>query len=218
MDHSTLCDLAVRWLKRPMSAGGPGCLVALKECKTGWDGEVPDAIGFIASGNEIIDGSVVVEAKVSRSDFRADFNKLHRESDGVGRWRYYIAPQGLISIHELPDRWGLLEVNSRGHIKAISGPAAHLKKGYNAYVQSLGAFDHSSNKEREVFLLVKAFSATQDPQKVLDMLRESNNRNARLARDNERLKSANERYMQKFYANQDDFVEPIAIGRRVRQF
>src|SRR5690606_30712771 len=122
MTHADLCALALKWLKRPRSAGGAGCAVAVSECRTGWSGEIPDAIGFRCA--EPDPGSVVVEVKVSRPDFLADSKKPHRTSGGVGDWRYYMAPQGIISAVDLPKGWGLLEVNSRGHVKVVAGHAA----------------------------------------------------------------------------------------------
>lgn len=40
--HRELCDIAVKWLQRPNSAGGPGCHIAVSECRTGWTGEIPE--------------------------------------------------------------------------------------------------------------------------------------------------------------------------------
>lgn len=89
MTHSEPCKLAVGWLKRPHSRGGHGCTVAIDECLTGWTGEIPDAIGFRFSGRvgDPGSGTVLVECKVTRSDFLADRSKPHRESGGVGNWR-----------------------------------------------------------------------------------------------------------------------------------
>ncbi len=54
------------------------------------------------------DGTVLVECKVSRADFLADMAKPHRYSGGVGNWRYYVAPEGVISPDELLAKWGLV--------------------------------------------------------------------------------------------------------------
>lgn len=35
-----------KWLKRPHSAVGPGCLIAVSKVVTDWTSEIPDAIGF----------------------------------------------------------------------------------------------------------------------------------------------------------------------------
>ncbi len=57
--------------------------------------------------------SVVVEVKTSHADFLADQKKWHRQENyrdlQSGNFRYYLAPEGLISLDELPDGWGLLE-------------------------------------------------------------------------------------------------------------
>jgi len=189
MTHSDLTKLAVKWLQRPNSAGGPGCSLALSECRTGYTGEIPDAIGFRATGHAPTDGSVVVEVKVSRADFLVDAAKPHRSKGGVGRWRYFMAPEGLIAPEELPCRWGLLLVNKRGHIKPATGPALLARTGpWVQHQAMLEQYSHERDIEREMFLLVRTLATTHDPQKVLDMLREANNRNARLARENDRLR------------------------------
>lgn len=180
MNHAEMCVLALKWLKRPHSAGGPGCAVALSECRTGWDGEIPDAIGFRCTNPD--PGSVVVEVKVSRADFLADSKKPHRLAGGVGDWRYYMAPENLISFSELPPGWGLLEVNSRGHIKVRRGHAVYFKRGYDEMRRQSVLWKFLDvDAERERFLLVRALANTGDPQKTLDMMREANNRANRLA-------------------------------------
>lgn len=179
--HKALCELAVKWLKRARSAGGPGCAVALTECKTGWSGEIPDAIGFRFTGHEPTDGSVLVEVKVSRADFLADAKKPHRVSGGIGSWRYYMAPVGLIDPCELPQGWGLLQVNSRGHIKALAGHAVYFRGRYDEYKRQACLWRWQQvDLLREQYLLVRVLANTGDPQKVLDMLRDTNNRANRL--------------------------------------
>ncbi|OSZ33090.1 hypothetical protein BVZ28_13860 [Alcaligenes faecalis] len=199
MTHQELTLIALKWLKRAQSAGGHGCQVALSECKTGWRGEIPDAIGFRATGHAPTDGSVLVEVKVSRSDFLADAKKTHRQGGGVGRWRYYLAPAGLIRTDELPTKWGLLEVNKRGHVKALAGPALCALGNNQGFRRLLVAFEHEQDLIGENFLLVKALANTGDPQKVLDMLREANNRNALLAKRNDDLRARMERMVINYY-------------------
>lgn len=81
-------------------------------------GEQPDAIGF---RNGV---SCLIEVKVSRADFLADGKKRVRfeSSKGVGDWRFYLAPQGLMRIEELPQGWGLLEFDGRVIRKTHSFP------------------------------------------------------------------------------------------------
>lgn len=104
LTHGQLVEAAYKWiLKRG------GCGVAFKEFRTGaCNGEFPDVIGFYSGG------SLVIECKVSRSDFLADKNKHFRRTPelGMGDHRYYCCPTGLIKAEELPVGWGLLYVDT----------------------------------------------------------------------------------------------------------
>lgn len=181
MSHADLCAIAVKWLKRANSAGGPGCHVAVSECRSGWTGEVPDAIGFRAAGGED-DGSIVVECKTSRADFLADRKKAHRADGGLGNWRYFMAPEGLITHDELPARWGLLTVNSRGHVKAVAGLAAIYREGWGAIRKSQNDWRHEANREREQFLLVKLLHRVGDVEELNLKLRGAYAEQHRLAK------------------------------------
>ncbi len=103
LSHQKLVRIGAKWLfqKHP---------IVVTELAT--VGEEADVIGW--SGGT----STVIEAKFSRSDFRADRDKVHRAHSqlGVGDYRYYIAPRGMIKVDELPDRWGLLEVCDKGRV------------------------------------------------------------------------------------------------------
>lgn len=183
MNHSDLCTLAVKWLKRPNSAGGHGCTVAVSECRSGHSGETPDAIGFRANWNN---GSVVVEAKVSRSDFLADRAKPHRQPGaGMGTWRYYMTPEGLLKPEDLPEKWGLLEVNKRGHVKPVVGPAV-VAKNWGQFSEAREAFRHEVDHDAERDLLVLLIARIEDPQAVSQRIREANNATQRLIREFER--------------------------------
>ena len=99
MTHSALVELAVRWLRRY------GCGIVLSE-QACVSGEVPDAIGWKGACR-----SVVVECKLSRSDFLADRAKPFRQNSelGLGCERWNLTPAGLLSAENLPRSWGLLE-------------------------------------------------------------------------------------------------------------
>lgn len=172
MTHNELSALAVKWLKRPNSQGGHGCLIACAELRSGWNGEIPDAIGFRLSGNT--PQSVVVEAKTSRSDFLADKAKPHRIADGMGNYRYFICPENLIKPDELPDGWGLLWVNARGHIKAMAGVAITFRGDYRKTIDALNTFRFEPSKDREMWLLVRLLSRVGDPEQVNAWIKESN--------------------------------------------
>lgn len=178
--HADLCELAVKWLKRPQSQSGHGCHIALTECRSGWSGEVPDAIGFRAAGYK--DGSVVVEVKVSRADYLADRKKPHRQpGEGMGNWRYFMCPEGMIQAHELPQGWGLLWVNRRGHIKPIAGPAAFAKGSYTSFEQALDEYHQKADIERERWLLVKLLNRVGDPEELNLKVRAAYGEQQRLA-------------------------------------
>ena len=66
--------------------------------------------------------SVVVEVKVSRSDFLRDKKKLHMQPGMerllTGNYRYYLAPEGIIGEGDLPEGYGLLTWNGKKISKA----------------------------------------------------------------------------------------------------
>ena len=111
--HAQLVKRAVEWLRYTYRCG---IILSEQYCVTG---EVPDVIGWKGSCQ-----SVVVECKVSRSDFLADANKPFRlkPEDGLGSRRFYMAPVGLIAREELPQHWGLLECKGRREVQVSVKP------------------------------------------------------------------------------------------------
>lgn len=82
--------------------------------------ERPDALLFNSGG------TFLVETKVTRQDFKNDAHKESRiyPERGVGRYRYYACPEGLIAPEELPERWGLIYVlpgNKRAYMPVGHG-------------------------------------------------------------------------------------------------
>lgn len=173
--HAELCTIAVKWLKRPNSNNGHGCHVAVSEVRSGWTGEIPDAIGFRQSGYAASDGSVVVEVKVSRSDYLADRKKPHRIEGGLGNWRYFMCPEGMIQPDELPEGWGLLWINKRGHVKPKAGFAHALavSKNYRRHQDALAAYRQESDLAGEQFILVKLYSRIGDAEELNQKMREA---------------------------------------------
>lgn len=68
--------------------------------------ELPDVIAFTSRS------TTVIECKVSRGDFLKDKKKPFRinSNQGMGDYRFYCAPKGLIKPEELPRGWGLIEI------------------------------------------------------------------------------------------------------------
>lgn len=69
-------------------------------------GEIPDVLGFYGAG-----WTTLIEVKVSRADFLSDAKKPFRSypSHGMGDYRYYLTPEGMLDVDELPSGWGLME-------------------------------------------------------------------------------------------------------------
>jgi hypothetical protein len=103
--HAELCKQGKKWLEKTI-----GARLAISElrCLSKW-GEIPDVIGW-KSGY-----SLLIEAKTSRSDFKADSKKKFRinQEYGMGNYRLYLCPEGLIKPEELPENWGLLYYSPR---------------------------------------------------------------------------------------------------------
>lgn len=97
--HIELVVFADRWLKEQ------GYRVRLME--PGISRERADAVGFKS------DTSTLIECKASRSDFLNDKKKSSRSKDekGIGYMRYYMVNEGICSVEELPEGWGLIEVS-----------------------------------------------------------------------------------------------------------
>ncbi|WP_212749146.1 hypothetical protein [Marinobacter shengliensis] len=145
--HDELVDRACRWLK-----GTCGCSVSVGELRafTG-SGETPDAIGWRA------EYSILVECKTSRADFFADLKKPFRVDPamGVGTYRFYLCPPGLIQPDDLPDGWGLLYQEER-RIRLVCGPKGNIwSHGDNA------RFMHSRNQDAEIAMLVSVLRRSQ---------------------------------------------------------
>lgn len=226
--HSQLCSMAVTWLRK--SSGAHACTIAVSEVKSGTDGEIPDAIGFRYTGDK--DGCVVVECKTSRSDFLADLKKNHRQDAmgrelnekgvlGMGKWRYFLAPEGLISVDELPHKWGLLTVTKRGSVKVVCGAAEAFKNGVNYFdvPQILNDWACEGNAEREKWVLVKLFRKlgsgdieVMNKEKKEIMARHNNlaKRYEKLLQENSKLrdKLTNLRYTYGKLAKEEDFQLP----------
>jgi len=116
MTHAQLVANAVHWLRRYRC----GVILSEQACASG---EMPDAIGWKSACH-----SVLVECKVTRSDFLADRAKPFRlkPEQGVGCERFYLVPAGLLRHEELPAGWGLLELR-HNKIETIRPSAKNLR-------------------------------------------------------------------------------------------
>lgn len=103
--HDRLVLAAARWLK------GDGYSVVITELSSSAN-ETPDAIGLGYRQ------STVIECKTSRADFLRDGTKPCRQGRiGLGTFRYYLTREGLIDPGELPENWGLIELQKRNKLR-----------------------------------------------------------------------------------------------------
>lgn len=116
MTHAQMVEKAVRWLRSYRC----GVVLSEQACVSG---EMPDAIGWKQACH-----SVLVECKVSRSDFLADREKPFRlkPEKGIGSERFYLTLPGLVKVEELPIGWGLLE-HRRGRIEMVQTSAKNMR-------------------------------------------------------------------------------------------
>lgn len=118
--HDFVAYKATRFLMR-----GHGCFIGAINYSGGWSPEQVDGIAWNGYG------SFLVEAKMSISDFRADAKKEFRQNpeSGVGKYRYYACPEGLLKPEDLPEKWGLIYVNEKGKCSMPCGCGFIQKNG-----------------------------------------------------------------------------------------
>jgi len=141
----------------------------------------------VAYGPQAGFDSVLIECKTSLADFRADEKKPFRidAAKGMGVYRYYLAPEGLLTVEMLPKKWGLIQVNARGHLKVLRG---HALARYAD--EQLWRFE--TNLSAEHTLMCAALCRVSDPEKVQAKIREKNNTISRLSKSLERERLAHE--------------------------
>lgn len=123
--HEQLVTAGRHWL----SSRSPVVLTELKSSAQ----ECPDVWGVLRGKS-----TVLIECKASRADFLADAQKLFRQypETGAGNFRYFLAPVGMLSVQELPDKWGLLEIRDTGRVRRVH-PAVYQECNREAELQML---------------------------------------------------------------------------------
>lgn len=219
MNHRELCEVGARFLKRPESANGHGCHFTVIEAAC--YGENPDVFG-VRHGHGIC--TFLLEAKTSRSDFLADRSKPHRinPEKGMGKYRYYICPTGLIKPEELPDKWGLIYVSPKGICKVIAGVLSAPKIKYYCEwsKKNKSHFDHQvidenlktlafdeRNLQNELNLLTLALARLDDAEQLLYQKREY----SKTLLENQKLK--HELHVIKHDRNLRSFVDGLLTSR-----
>ena len=141
-EHDRLCEIAYSWLLK-----AKGCSFAFKELTT-YASEIPDAIGWKGSGGQ----TFLVECKANRADFLSDRKKIFRRdpSRGMGLFRFYCCPTGLIKREELPEKWGLIYVNDKNRARQVVGGKGNIFSSHKEFMF------HERNKRGEAIMLTSA--------------------------------------------------------------
>jgi hypothetical protein len=109
MTHTDLINVGAKWLNKD----APNILYKSQfvatEIACSGSAEIPDILGLRPQGN------ILIEVKISVADFKRDSAKKCRnpETLQLGLKRFYLAPEGLISLDLIPEKWGLLEWDGR---------------------------------------------------------------------------------------------------------
>ena len=175
--HQHLVTLGERWLKRQ------GFGVVAAELITHGTAEQADVIGFRSNC------SAVVEAKASRADFLVDRHKPHRVAGGLGVYRFYLCPQGVIEIDDLPDGWGLLYAAGRSVIELLR-PQGNIWPPAVSPVGNWGEFQHEPDQRAEkgvLYSIARRRSLTRSDDQYEKRLQEAARESSRLARHNDEL-------------------------------
>jgi hypothetical protein len=142
--HSELVQLGAKWFRRN------GFGVIATELRAIGCREEADVIGFRSSC------SAIIEVKISRSDFIADRKKPERLLRiGLGVYRFYLVPSGLLLPQEIPSGWGLL-FEDRGKVTDIIRPRGNIWYGYSpdkSIDEGWRRFQHQANLDAERHIL-----------------------------------------------------------------
>lgn len=113
-------------------------------------GEQPDVLGIDSGGT-----SILCEVKVSRSDFLADKKKIWRVNHecGIGDYRVYVTPKGLLKPEEIPYGWMLWEVHGKTKpiLKVIKGKIKKIIK-HRSYSSTSYEYENCTVNEHRHFL------------------------------------------------------------------
>lgn len=172
--HKGLVALGEKWLRRQ------GFPVVASELVTGGTREQADVIGFRSTC------SALIEAKATRADFLADARKPHRLTGGLGVYRFYLCPPGIIEVADLPERWGLLYAEGRSVLEVLR-PTGNGWPKFGARFGDWPAFQHAADTEAErgvLFSIARRRSLSRSDERYEARLQAEIRRADRLAREN----------------------------------
>jgi len=146
MTHDEIADWCAKRIR------GMGYKFSFSNMTSAMHGEQPDVLGLDCWGE-----SILVEVKVSRSDFLADKKKPWRKDGfGIGDHRVYLTPKGLLKPEEIPYGWMLWEVHgkTRPILKVIKGEVKKLVDNpyFTGSKQAKYFMQNCDNKEYRHFI------------------------------------------------------------------
>lgn len=145
LTHRKLCEIGANYLKNAIPHY-IRCNYVVTEF-TSLCSESPDIYGYRGGYHTLL-----VEVKVSRSDFFADKKKRHRQpGSGIGSSRYYLCPTNLISVDELPPGWGLLYCNNEGKITLVKQSEHFDQRDYTDEMSVMYSIIRRLAGKRQVF-------------------------------------------------------------------
>lgn len=144
--HRAMCEEAARILHKGGFDHRMGHKYVAIELMT-YGEEIPDV--WATNGWSVS----VVEVKTSRSDFLRDKNKICRQNpiEGIGNFRWYFAPKGLIKEDELPENWGLAEADENGKYVHLVKIAAYQESSSLGSVATLCSIMRREGIKAQVF-------------------------------------------------------------------
>ena len=151
MTHPELVNRAERWLYNTLRCG-----YVITE-KMSNARERPDALGL----REYY--TILVECKASVIDFKKDINKWFRKKpyEGMGDYRYYLVPDRMIDVTDIPENWGLLYAGKRS-IKIV-------KKVFFEYKGKTGEIANPKNMMSEYMLMYSKLRELRESMRNTDV-------------------------------------------------
>lgn len=124
--HQTLVNIGAHWLRTKAPNTYLKCQFVVKEFLCQGTNEIPDIFGLRPYGH------VLVEVKVSKRDFKAEFKKRcwRDQQERLGNYRYFLTPKDLITTSDLPQGWGLLQWNGGKQIEVVKR-ADRFEEGFH---------------------------------------------------------------------------------------
>ena len=147
MRHREMCELGAKWLKNHKSYVYRCNYVAVELVSL--CNEIPDVYGYKGDSRTIL-----LEAKTSRADFLRDKKKIARQNEGsgVGMYRYFLCPESMIKLDELPAGWGLLYIDADKRIKPVKQSDRFEKRDYDKEMTLMySIMRRLANGRRQVF-------------------------------------------------------------------